>query len=65
MSSKISRDPALLAVLATVTASELARRIGVKRQAVSGWRRIPVGRVRAVAEITGIPARVLRPDVFE
>ncbi len=45
--------------------SELARQLGVKRQAVFAWKRIPAERARKVSEITGIPLADLRPDLYE
>lgn len=45
--------------------SKLARALGgITPQAVSSWDKIPMKRVYQVAEITGIPAHVLRPDVI-
>jgi len=46
--------------------AELARRIGIKREAVSQWKRCPVARVHAVCAATGgkISPRDLRPDIF-
>ena len=34
-------------------------------QAVSQWRRVPQGRVRKISELTGIPAKELRPDLAD
>jgi len=45
--------------------SEIARKLGVRKQAVSGWQRVPAERVQSVSEITGIPVWRLRPDVFK
>jgi DNA-binding transcriptional regulator YdaS (Cro superfamily) len=45
--------------------SKLALAIGgLTSQAVSGWKKIPMGRVFEVSRVTGIPAHKLRPDVF-
>jgi DNA-binding transcriptional regulator YdaS (Cro superfamily) len=45
--------------------SKLARALGgITPQAVSSWDKIPLKRVYQVAEITGIPAHKLRPDVI-
>jgi DNA-binding transcriptional regulator YdaS (Cro superfamily) len=41
----------------------VAEALGIKPQAVSQWKRIPLSRVRQVATLTGIPASELRPDV--
>lgn len=34
-------------------------------QAVSQWKRIPHKRLKKIAELTGIPATELRPDLAE
>jgi DNA-binding transcriptional regulator YdaS (Cro superfamily) len=60
-----SRDAALQrAIDAVGGAAELARRIGVKRQAVSAWRRCPTDRARSVQTVTGVPMHELRPDIW-
>jgi len=61
-----SRDAALQrAIDAVGGAAELARRIGVKRQAVSAWRRCPMERARPVQTVTGVSIHELRPDVWK
>jgi len=48
-------------------AAALARRLGVSRNAVSGWRSkqfIPVMRVLEVERVTGIPRHEIRPDIY-
>lgn len=54
------------AVAAVGSISELARRLGVSKQAISMWgvRDIPIERVADVERITGIPRAELRPDIF-
>lgn len=61
-----ARDPGLAAALAAVNdnMSELARRIGVSPQAIQQWERVPLERVPAVEEATGIPRETLRPDHY-
>lgn len=44
---------------------ELARRIGVTRQAIYGWDKIPAERVVEVEAATGIPRKKLRPDLYD
>ncbi len=46
--------------------SELARRLGVSTAVVSSWKRrgISLAMTKRVAEVSGVPAHVLNPDVF-
>jgi hypothetical protein len=43
----------------------LARKLGVRQEAIEQWKRIPVERLQVVAKITGLPQHVLRPDLFD
>jgi TorA maturation chaperone TorD len=52
------------AIRAVGGVSELARRIGISQPSVSNWDRIPAERVLSVEAATGVPRRVLRPDLF-
>lgn len=42
---------------------ELARFLGLVPSTVSQWKAVPIEHVRKVAEFTGIPTQVLRPDL--
>lgn len=42
----------------------LARKLGISQPAISQWDRVPVERVKAVSEITGMSPHQLRPDIF-
>lgn len=44
--------------------SQLARHLGVTRQAISDWPVVPIDRLKAVEKFTGIPRERLRPDIF-
>ena len=46
------------------SAAGLARALGIKPQALSQWRTVPVKRCRDVARLTGVPLLDLRPDLF-
>jgi Bacterial toxin YdaS len=43
----------------------LARKLGMCRETIEQWKRIPVERLQAVAKVTGLPQHVLRPDLFD
>ncbi|WP_024508639.1 molecular chaperone TorD family protein [Bradyrhizobium sp. ARR65] len=44
--------------------AQLARKIGIAQPSVSNWNRVPAERVVAVEAATGVPRKVLRPDLF-
>ncbi len=45
--------------------SELARMLGVSRQYVSAWDKVPLTHVNAISKATKIPKKVLRPDLYD
>jgi DNA-binding transcriptional regulator YdaS (Cro superfamily) len=58
-------DPILLDVFrAYGTASNLAKSLGVSRQAVCQWHKVPLKYVRRISAFTGILPEVLRPDIY-
>ena len=44
--------------------SRLAKHLGISRQAVTHWKKVPLNRLDEVAAISGIPRERLRPDIF-
>ncbi|MBR0693185.1 molecular chaperone TorD family protein [Bradyrhizobium lablabi] len=44
--------------------AQLARKIGIAQPSVSNWNRVPAQRVIAVEAATGVPRKVLRPDLY-
>lgn len=44
--------------------ARLAALLGVARQAVYQWSKIPAERVADIERLTGIPRAELRPDIF-
>jgi DNA-binding transcriptional regulator YdaS (Cro superfamily) len=44
--------------------SILADRLGLTRQAVYQWDKVPANHVLRVEEVTGIPRHKLRPDLY-
>jgi len=44
--------------------SRLARHLGILPEAVMQWREVPIKRVAAVEQYTGIPRHKLRPDLY-
>jgi hypothetical protein len=59
------RPPELMDVILAVGGlSELSRRLGLTRQAVSHWNKVPFKYLRTISEMTGIPREKLRPDLY-
>lgn len=42
----------------------LAARLGISRQAVWQWTKVPLKYVRIIEQDTGIPREKLRPDIY-
>lgn len=58
-------DPTILDVYrAYGTAANLAKCLGVSRQAVCQWRQVPLKYVRRISDFTGISPAILRPDIY-
>lgn len=51
-------------VFTAIRKSQLAEALGVTRQAVSSWSRVPAKHCRKVEELTGVSCNRLRPDIF-
>ena len=43
----------------------IGQRLGITKQAISGWQAVPAEWVRTLSEFTGTPAWRLRPDLYE
>lgn len=50
---------------ATGSMAELARQLGLTRQAVSIWEKVPLKHLKAVSKMTGISRQQLRPDLYD
>lgn len=68
-SKTTQRDPILALVFERAEkiggVRALAERLGIHRVAVYQWRRVPENHVRAVADMTGIAKKRLRPDLYD
>lgn len=58
------REAALEAIQAAGGGAALSRKLGLVRQAVYQWDRVPPHHVIRVEAITGIPRQRLRPDLY-
>jgi len=45
--------------------SEVARMLGVTRQYVSAWDKVPLTHVAALSKASKIPKKILRPDIYD
>jgi len=54
----------LLAVEKAGGLSQLARDLGISRQAVFQWKLIPWQHVLNIEKLTGLPRTLLRPDIY-
>jgi TorA maturation chaperone TorD len=62
----VVRDAGLTrAIDAAGGVARLARKIGIAQPSVSNWNRVPAERVIAVEAATGVPRKVLRPDLYD
>jgi DNA-binding transcriptional regulator YdaS (Cro superfamily) len=62
---RYDRDPVIMAVLFKYgNAVKLATELGISRQAVSRWTKIPMRHLATISEFTGMQPHELRPDVF-
>ena len=44
--------------------TQLARALGVNRQSIYSWTRIPAERVQQIADLSGLQLHEIRPDIF-
>jgi DNA-binding transcriptional regulator YdaS (Cro superfamily) len=59
------RNPILTTVFArNGNLSNLARKLGISRQAVSKWKQIPVDHIHVIAKMSKMKPEELRPDIF-
>lgn len=58
-------DPIILDVFkACGGPSKIAKALGISRQAVSQWGKVPLKHVRYISQRTGFSPAVLRPDIY-
>jgi hypothetical protein len=58
------RDPGMAAAIRVVGLARIGEPFGITAQAVAQWEKVPAERVPKIAEITGLPKSVLRPDLY-
>ena len=61
----MAKDPHFVEILSRHgRAVQIARALGITRQAVYQWDRVPAEKAAAVAEATGLTLTDLRPDLW-
>lgn len=63
--SQTDRSALQKAVAAVGSITALAQRLGISKQAVSMWTRVPAERAQEIEAVTGVPRHILRPDLWE
>ena len=53
-----------LAITAAGSKGQLARALGLTRQALTPWRQVPLRHLLAIERITKVPRELLRPDLY-
>jgi len=51
-------------VLTKTTKSQIANHLGVKRQSLTRWKRVPPHHIAEVARLTGLPREYISPSLF-
>ena len=57
-------EEAFALVLTKTTRAAIARHLGIKKQNLTRWKKVPPHHVKAVAELTGLPREVILPSMF-
>ena len=57
-------EEALALVLTKASRAEIARALGIKKQNLSRWKKVPPHHVPVVAELTGLPREYVLPSLF-
>ena len=65
MTAEPTKDAVRLAAEACGGFPQLAEKLGIQRQALYQWDKIPADRVVEVERVSGISRTILRPDLFE
>lgn len=58
LQARADRDESL------ATKTELADALGIKKQAITQWRHVPIAHVLMIEQLLRVPRHVLRPDVY-
>lgn len=51
-------------VLTKTTRAEIARHLGIKKQNLTRWKKVPPHHVKGVSELTGLPREQILPSMY-
>jgi transposase-like protein len=57
-------EEAFALVLATKTRAEIARHLGIKKQNLTRWKKVPPHHAKAIAALTGLPREYVLPSLY-
>lgn len=57
-------EEGLALVLSKITRADIARGLGIKKQNLTRWTRVPPHHVAKVAELSGIPREKILPSMY-
>jgi transposase-like protein len=57
-------EEAFALVLTKTSRAEIARALGIKKQNLTRWKKVPPHHVAKVAELTGLPREYVLPSLF-
>ena len=64
MAKKHSDEAGLALVLSKITKADLAKGLGIKKQNLTRWKKVPPHHVPRVAELTGLSREQILPSVY-
>ena len=64
MAKKHSDEAGLALVLSKITKADLAKGLGIKKQNLTRWKKVPPHHVQRVAELTGLSREQILPSVY-
>ncbi len=64
MAKKHSDEAGLALVLSKITKADLAKGLGIKKQNLTRWKKVPPHHVPRVAELTGLSREQILPSIY-
>lgn len=64
MTRKHTDEAGLALVLSKITKADLAKGLGIKKQNLTRWKKVPPHHVPRVAELTGLSREQILPSIY-